>query len=270
MIGGDRRQAELARLLEEDGHIVHTYGLTSWKAVGASRLETAVMADVVVLPLPLCKEAGMLNCDEFPMSTMELFRGLCPGRRILAGQVKPEQQTEADACGLQILDYFQREDLAVANAAATAEAAIQTAMQHSDKMLMGMECLVLGFGRIGRLLSYRLHALGAKVTATARRPEDIAWIRAYGWRAIETAKLDGEMKNVGIVFNTIPALVLDTSLLKQLPENCLCVELASTPGIDLEAAEELGLKNVWARSLPGRLLPCTAAAAIRDAIYYMI
>ena len=39
---------------------------------------------------------------------------------------------------------------------------------------------------------------------------------------------------------------------------------------DLAAAEELGLPNVWARSLPGRLVPATAAAAICDAVFYII
>ena len=72
------------------------------------------------------------------------------------------------------------------------------------------------------------------------------------------------------MFNTVPSLVLDRPLLMQLPKNCLCVELASTPGIDQEAAEKLGLPCIWARSLPGRLVPATAAAAICDAVLYII
>ena len=74
------------------------------------------------------------------------------------------------------------------------------------------------------------------------------------------------------MFNTVPSLVLDRPLLMQLPKNCLCVELASTPGIDQEAAEKLGLPCIWARSLPGRLVPATAAAAvaIRDAVDYIL
>ena len=165
---------------------------------------------------------------------------------------------------------FLREELTVANAAATAEAAIQIAMDRLDRSLLGMECFVLGFGRIGKLLSHRLHGLGARVTATARKPADLAWIRAYGLRPLETAKLDGELSGAGVIFNTIPSLVLGESLLLQLPKDCLCIDLASRQGIDLAAAERLGLPNIWARSLPGRLLPRTAAVVIRDAIYYIL
>ena len=48
------------------------------------------------------------------------------------------------------------------------------------------------------------------------------------------------------------------------------MELASVQGIDLAAAEELGLPHVWARSLPGRMVPAAAAVAIRDAVDYIL
>ena len=191
VIGGDRRQAELGRLLAGDGHFVRTYGLERWKPVGAGTLDRAAASDVVILPLPLCRGDGVLNCEEGAVPTADLFRRLQPGQRILAGQVRPQQRREAEALGLTVEDYFLREELAVANAAATAEGAVQTAMERLDRTLLGLDCLVLGFGRIGKLLSCRLHGLGARVTATARRPEDLAWIRAYGYRALETGKLDG-------------------------------------------------------------------------------
>nr|WP_326166720.1 dipicolinate synthase subunit DpsA [uncultured Oscillibacter sp.] len=267
VIGGDRRQAELSRYLASDGHSVRTYGLDRWKPAGADTLDRAASADVVILPLPLCRGDGVLNCEEGAVPTADLFRRLRPGQRILAGQVRPQQREEAEALGLTVEDYFLREELAVANAAATAEGAVQTAMEHLDRTLLGMECLVIGFGRIGKLLSCRLHGLGARVTATARKPGDLAWIRAYGYRALETGALDGELDAFEAVFNTVPSPVLDGPLLAQLPEDCLLMDLASVRGI--EAGPE-GRPVLWARSLPGRLTPRSAAAAIRDAVYYIL
>lgn len=267
VVGGDRRQAELARLLAADGHSVRTYGLERWKGVGADTLDHAASADVVILPLPLCKGDGVLNCEEGAVPTADLFRRFRPGQRILAGQVRPRQREEAEALGLTVEDYFLREELAVANAAITAEGAVQTAMERLNRTLLGMDCLVLGFGRIGKLLSRRLLGLGAQVTATARKPEDLAWIRALGYRALETGKLDGKLGAFGAVFNTIPSPVLDGPLLAQLPKDCLLMDLASVRGI---GTEEGGPEVLWARSLPGRLAPRSAAAAIRDAVYYSL
>lgn len=266
VIGGDRRQAALATLLAEEGRTVWTCGLPECPEAP----DHALTADVVVLPLPLCREAGMLNCETAALPTGALFRRFRPDQLLLAGQVQPAQRLEAESCGLTLVDYFQREELTVANAAVTAEAAIQTARERLDRTLLGMDCLVLGFGRIGRLLAYRLHGLGARVTAAARKPSDLAWIRAYGWRALATEDLRGHLDRFGAVFNTVPAPILDRTLLAELPKDCLCVELASVQGMDLDAAEELGLPHVWARSLPGRLAPVSAAEAIRDTIVYIL
>ena len=91
VVGGDRRQAELAGLLETDGHTVYTYGLERWKTVGAGTLEQTAAAEVLVLPLPLCKGDGVLNCEEAPLPTMELFRKLRSEQTILGGQIKLAQ-----------------------------------------------------------------------------------------------------------------------------------------------------------------------------------
>ena len=180
------------------------------------------------------------------------------------------QRREAEALGLTLEDYFQREEFTVANAALTAEGAVQTAMERLEKTLLQMDCLVLGFGRIGKLLSCRLHGLGAHVTVAARSSVDRAWARAYGWEALDTSALEGRLCSFSAVFNTVPAMVLDASLLCQLPRSCLLVDLASQPGIDSDAASELGIPHVWARGLPGKLTPVAAASALRDAVYYIL
>lgn len=269
VIGGDRRQAELAQLLEKDGFEVGVYGVQA-RANLIRPFEDTVNADVVVLPLPLCKGEGVLNCEMMPVPTRELFRYFRPQQVVLAGQIRPAQIQEAAECGLRLRDYFLREELTVANAAITAEGAIQVAMEQMSKTLLGAKCLVLGFGRIGKLLSHRLRGIGAVVSATARKPEDLAWIRAYGFEALCTGELDGKLSDCDVIFNTIPAPVLDMKKLKQVKPDCVCIDLASMDGIDAAAAEQYGITCVRARSLPGRLAPETAAGVIRDTIYYML
>ena len=61
IIGGDQRQAELAKLLAAEGHEVYTYGLDRWSSERCTSLDRALSAPVVILPLPLCREEGMLN-----------------------------------------------------------------------------------------------------------------------------------------------------------------------------------------------------------------
>lgn len=264
IIGGDQRQVELARLLREQGRQVCTYGLRVWQE--ETTLEAALSCEVVILPLPLCREDGILNCTGVTVTTEQVFQQLSPEQIVLAGQVRQAQMQEAASHGIVLRDYFRREELLVANAAITAEDAIQVAMEHLDRTMLGMECLVIGFGRVGKLLCHRLHGLGASVTVAARKPCDLAWVKAYGWKAVRSDALDGMLTGFHAVWNTAPSLVLEERRLAQLPRDCLCVDLASVPGVDLAAAQRLGLSCVWARGLPGKLSPITAAAAIRDAV----
>ena len=270
VIGGDLRQAYLAGLLAEDGQTVTTCGLSQWDGTREAPLPETAAAEVILLPLPLCREEGCLNSADESVSTGELFRLFSPEQVLLAGQIRPAQRREAEALGLSPEDYFLREELQVANAVPTAEGAVQIAMEQMPVTLCGTECLVLGYGRIGRLLAHRLSGLEARVTVAARKHSDLAWARAFGLTALQSADLTGHLGRFQAVFNTVPSLILDRGLLNELPKTCLCIDVASQQGLDFAAAEELGIQAVWARSLPGRMSPRTAAAAIRDTVYHIL
>ena len=71
--------------------------------------------------------------------------------------------------------------------------------------------------------------------------------------------------------NTVPHRVLGVEELADLKEGCLVIDLASKPGgVDLEAARQLGVRVIWALSLPGKVAPVTAGAAIRNTVYNLM
>ena len=265
IIGGDCRQEELLALLRRDGYTVAACGVA-----GEMDWDAAVAAEVVILPLPLCKEGDTLNIEGPRRGAGALFRQLRRDQLILAGQVKPAQAALAAELDLKLVDYFRREELTVANAAATAEGTVQVILERLERSLLGSRCLVLGFGRIGKLLCHRLTAMGAHVTAAARRPESLAWARAYGYETADIGRLEGNLGAFDVVVNTVPEPVFGADRLRELKPECLCVDVASVQGIDLSAAEALGLECIWARGLPGKLMPKTAGAVIRDMVYTII
>ena len=184
----------------------------------------------------------------------------------MAGQVKGEHREMAEKHGVE--DYFRRETLTIANAAITAECALRLAAE--EEALAGKRCLVLGFGRIGKLLCHRLQGLGCGVTAAARKPEDLAWIRAYGYEGAALSELKKYLAPADVVFNTVPTMILDRGLLRELSPRCLCVDLASFRGIDADGAQARGIRCLWARGLPGKMAPHKAAEALRDTIYEIL
>lgn len=144
-------------------------------------------------------------------------------------------------------------------------------MESTDSTLHNSRCLVIGYGRIGRLLADRLLALGAEVTVSARKYGDLAWIEAWGCRSVQTGALTGQLERFDLIFNTAPALILDGTRLRETRKNCVIIDLASAPGgVDLEAAKRLSRQVIPAPGLPGKVAPRTAAAAIRDSVYHIL
>lgn len=263
VLGGDRRMVLLAQLLHEDGFTVHTH----WLVVAEdSPLEEVLRAERVLLPTPLAR-GERLNCRTEDAPTLsELFAQLTPAQRLYAGGVKPSERALAQEHSLILTDYLAREETAVRNAVPTAEGALALAMAETETTLCGTECLVLGFGRIGKLLAHRLRGLGASVSVSARRMDDLAWIDAFGYRGLHTNRLAGRLGDFRVIFNTVPHLVLDASLLGELRQDCVLIELASSAGFDRAAAETLGHKCIAGGGLPGKVAPETAARVIRAAL----
>jgi len=277
-VGGDMRQAKLAELLASDGHTVSTFAIDKIRLqdgvtqAGTAR-EAVGGAGCVIFPLPISSREGMLNA---PLSgglhtAREVLSVLSPGQIALGGRVDEVTREIADTLGVTLIDYLEREELAVSNAVAAVEGAIQLIMEETPITVAGARILVIGFGRIGKLLCHRLRGLGADVTASARSFADKAWIRAYGYRAADTGALDGTFGGCDVVVNTVPARVIGEARLRELKPGCLCLDLASKPGgMDFAAASTLGVKAMWALSLPGEVAPITSGAIIRDTIYNIL
>lgn len=276
VIGGDLRQAKLAELLQNDGHTVHTYALErapDSALPGESSLAGVELADCVVLPLPVTGDGSMLNAplagEEHPLTGV--LDALRPGQIICAGRVDTRITAMAQERGLILHDYFAREELAVANAVPTVEGAIQIAMEELPITIQGARTLVIGYGRLGRLAAHRLHGLGAKVSVSARKWSDLAWAEAYGYGVEQTDLLDSWLCGYDLIVNTVPARVLGEARLGELKDGCLVIDLASKPGgVDLQAAGRLGVKVVWALSLPGKVAPVTAGKAILNTVYNIL
>ena len=273
------RQAKLAQLLAEDGHTVHLYALHANPPddlsglIHTDCLDHIQKADCVILPLPVSRDPGMLNApfSQEPQPLAPILDQLSPSQFLCGGRLDPKLLAMAQARGLTVRDYFAREELAVANAVPTAEGALQLAMEHLPITIHGARVLVLGFGRVGRLTAQRFAALGARVSVAARKYEQLAWAQAMGFGTEHLEQLAGWLCSYNLVINTVPTQVLGQKELEDLRRDCLVLDLASKPGgVDLAAAGDLGLTVIWALSLPGKVAPVTAGAAIKTTIYNML
>ena len=86
--------------------------------------------------------------------------------------------------------------------------------------------------------------MGACVTAAARSPGDLARAVVMGAsNPLELRRISTQVE-FDIIFNTVPALVLDRSHLRHLSPETVIIDIASSPGgTDFEAAQQQGIKG---------------------------
>lgn len=267
VLGGDLRSPALYHHLLEDGQTADLFGFAFHPEESLQNLIR--QADVIIAPIPCTSSEAILNTPfhtgAIPMT--ELLEAMHKEQIFVAGRIPPWFKNACSQKGIRCADLLEQEELAVLNAIPTAEGAIQTAMEHMKITLHDSNALILGFGRIGKILARMLQGIGANVFVSARKPADFAWIKSYGYQPVEYCRLEQYLKQADVVFNTVPHILLEQDHLKQMDKSCIIIELASKPyGVDFHTAKKEGIDVIPAFSLPGKAAPVTAAKYIKDAV----
>lgn len=280
IIGGDARIVTLAKMLAKEEIQINTYALEQEKTLNAipnikqcnSIQEAIKTVNTVIGPIPLSNSKSQINT---PFSTQsitlqELVEPL-EEKQFLAGNIPEEFYEQIKRKNVKVIDLLKCEELVVLNTIATAEGAIQIAIEETTKTIHGSNILVLGFGRVGKTVANTCKAMGARVYCGARKNEDFAWMKVYGYKIVQLTNLKKELNKFDIIINTIPTLILKQEELTYVKTDCLLIDLASKPGgIDQEAAKKRNLKTIWALALPGKVAPQTSAEYIKNTIYHIL
>ena len=276
IIGGDKRQLFLAKSIYDSGYKVMLGGFDRLKSTGALVLcdikSAAEKSDVIIFPVPSVRTDGSINTpfsDECTVLDDELIEIMLKKPVFVAMKdkfLKAYPQFE----NAELYDYAAKEEFAILNALPTAEGALEVAMKQFEGTVAGSRCLITGYGRIGKVLAEMLKNHKADVTVSARKPSDMAFAQAFGYKKLNTNKLSC-IRNFDLVFNTVPSMIFDGELLMNTDKNTIIIDLASLPGgVDFEAAQKLGIDAVRALALPGKCAPKTAGEIIRTTVFNII
>ena len=224
--------------------------------------QAGARADAVMLPWPHSFRDGKLTGTELSRERALELLPEC-GVALHGGGVTAQELPGARLT----FDPSRDEELLRVNAQLTAEGAIARAMQRPGCALQGSTCVVTGFGRIGQALTARLTALGAFVIVCARNEAQMRSAHGLGAHPLPLERLSQACAQADVIFNTVPARILQEAALARIGEETLLIELASPPyGADPEAAKRLNVRIVLAGGLPGKYAPMDAGAALFEAL----
>ena len=278
VIGEDLRISTLAKLLAEDGNNVFVYGMENanfieenTKIIKCKSVEEAVKSsNIIIGSIPFSKSKNEMYAifSEEHIQIDELIKGDNSKKIFIAGSISEDSKEILEKNYMEVVDIMEYEQLAILNTIATAEGAIEVAIKNTDTILHGKNVLILGFGRVAKIVAKKFQGLSANITCAARKPSDFAWITALGYNLIDINTIETEFWDFDIVINTVPKIIVDKDRMKFMKKNVLLIDLASEPGgFDKNDAKTLDLKLICALALPGKIAPVTSAEFIKQTIY---
>ncbi|MGE5371294.1 MAG: dipicolinate synthase subunit DpsA [Solirubrobacterales bacterium] len=279
VLGGDDRELIVTARLVSLGATVTVVGFPREKIkhgafIGKTVEEALRGAEVAVFPMPGTDESGTIRAvytDEKLQITEKGFRLMRTDSLVIIGSAKPIVKGWTEKLGLTLREIGEIDEVAILNSIPTAEGALQIAMEETDSTIHGSKTVVLGMGRVGLTLVRMLKALGAEVTAASRDNAELARAFEMGCLRLNLERLTEGLNEAEIIFNTIPAPVLTSEVLKSLNPDALIIDLASTPGgTDFSAANHYGIKAILAPGLPGKVAPRMAGGVLAEVIPRMI
>jgi dipicolinate synthase subunit A len=280
VIGGDKRDIYLMQELIQLGASVSAVGFSPCPELSqvhlVNRLETALINDVQVLIFPMggTDSEGNIKCLDQDITlrlSPEIASNIPEGVLVIIGFARDFVKEWALKYKWNMIEIAEMDTVAIMNSIPSAEGALQWAMEKLSITIHDSNSFVLGFGRLGKTLARMLHGIGANTTIVARKRSALSRAFEMGYGCLHISQLSQNISKADVIFNTIPAMVLDEQLLTYLNKDTLIIDIASSPGgTDFAAAKRLGIQAILTPSLPGLVAPKTGGKILAQVIPQLI
>src|SRR5437763_192127 len=270
MLGGDRREQEIARRAAATGADLRAYGFP-WPEQGIPGVRqmkdpAAVLKGTrfALFPIPGIAANGALFAPAAPAPIVPdraLLSGMAPRAHIILGWADKSLKAHADALSIWLHEYEWDRSLMLQRTPAILEGLLKIVIENTTITIHNSTACVVGQGTIGAVLTRYLVALGAHTHVAARNPEQRAAAFVAGATPHELEELPELAPRLDFIFSTVPSRVVGEDVLSGLPKSALVVDLAAPPGgVDFDTAKRLGLTAIWGRGLGSRA-PVTVGAS---------
>ena len=216
--------------------------------------------DVIILPVPVTRDKVNINCPiTNAVIPIEETLKKCEGKPVFGGCYNWKGN---------FTDYCNSDGYCLLNAVPTAEGAIAFAIENTNFTLWKSKVLVIGCGRVGKVLCDRLKGMKCNVTVTARKQRDFAYLDALGIDYANTEDLLNIKDEFDIIFNTVDIEFFND--INSLPKNSLLIDLSSIGCTDFSKAREMGYEAYKLPGIPGKNSPKTAGKILAQTLIDLI
>ncbi|MFW6279185.1 MAG: dipicolinate synthase subunit DpsA [Bacillota bacterium] len=275
MLGGDDREKVLVKCLADRDYQVRVYAQEKFfsrdNIFYSPNIQDIISdSDIIYAPVSSTDEHGFLKAS-FVDKKVKLNHDLldqCPPRSLfLIGIANSYMKEILRDLDLDYVEIARLDDFAILNAIPTAEGALKIAIEETPFTLFDSKVIILGLGRVGLTLAWRLKMLGAEVYSATRSKKAVARGKDIGLQMVKYDDLESVLPEIDLVFNTVPALIITDEYISRLKKSAVIIDLASNPGgTDFAAAQSRGIKALLATGLPGKVASQSAGEILGEIV----
>ncbi len=241
----DKRYYWLADLLREEGYQIFDYGQEN-SFSDCHLIYIMALMEVVTKEKALkLKDKSILFCNKITEEA----------KKIVAEK------------NITLYNAIDNESYVIKNACLTAEGALGYIIFNTDTSLKNMPALIVGYGRVGKALAKVFDDNHMEVSIATNDKNEFALSSIYSKKVFAVNDLEAKVKGYKAIINTVPKLVIDSKVIKNVDKDCFILDLASNPGgVDFDYARERNLNVIHATSVPAAASPKAAALILKEAI----
>ena len=261
IIGGDKRQAEMKKILL-------SYGFRC-RHINSGDLSSSSLDiknnDIIILPVPVSKDkVNIYSSDNrFLLRLNDVLSKLSETNLIYGGGFSDAVKLCLKEKNITYLDYLDCENVALYNSYLTGLGALKLLFENTAENIRNRKVLITGFGKVGKYTAQILKKMECDVYIAARNSVQLAEASCIGYKVLELKNIASYIYIFDYIFNTVPDNIFSYEDVTHMKG--LYFELASTPyGVKKEFFTEKASSYIFGGSLPGKYLCKSAAELLSD------
>lgn len=224
--------------------------------------------DMIVTGVPISKDKKYIVANYTNLKIKLDFLQNLKNKILISGMIPDKYEKILKENKNYVVDLLKNEDYIIFNAKITVEGIIKYLIENTKTSLFNSKILVLGYGRIGKILCNVLKSFTENIYCVTYSKEETEIARANTINVILEEDLEKFLKNFEIIINTVPKIILDSKKLNMLYKEAFVLDVASKPGgIDQDFAQKNKINYMWKLGIPSEISPIECAKKIQNEIY---
>lgn len=223
IFGGDKRLLYAAEMLNEK----YSYHVTPAIEIPLNSLSVVKGFSTVIIPIPFSADGKSVYTPFFKKSVpINIFFENCHSDVRLIGGTIPETYSSQKK---HYYDLTKDDEFIKSNLQPTIEGIIQYILNSIEYSISGSKILIIGFGRLGKMLAKHLQTFGAEIAVACSNNDEISVAKDANLYSC-TIEQKSDRFDIDIIVNTVPAHVLTEQELKRISCHTMLIDVASVPG----------------------------------------